>query len=413
MDQDTQTQTAGTEPAASVMQRKTRTGNAVRQAQTVNVPKALRITLAKVADSLLKMPMAVIGARSETVAAEDLGAVFGDDDLLMLFDGKRMQRGAVVCDLALVSALIQQQTMGKVLPPFEGDSRKMTSTDAAISAPFVEALMRRAAPLPDSAEHRQLLEGYTFGARVPESRLLLLALEEETYEVVYLTVDISGGVVQGKITLCLPILGDEARLLDPDAKPGADGEARAPAKPSLEKTVLGLRAELNVALTSLRLPLSAVQNLVVGDQFDLGTTAFDKATVQTIAGRKLSHGVLGQLDGVRALQVVHANAGLAHPRRRISDKEELNLPSVSGDGTGTRTSGWEPEAPAQDVAMGGLPDLPGDDGGLDLPDMGGLDDLPDLPALDDMGGLADLDGLPDMSDLPSFDDDDMPSLKIG
>ena len=391
--------------AGSALLRKVRLGVETRQAQSVGLPKALRLTLAKVADDQLDMAMAIIGARMAEVDGETIASEVSDDALLMLMDGTGRRRAAVMLDAAFVGGLVQQQTMGKVLPLPEGEQRKLTATDAAISAPFVEALMARAAKLPDDEAERGYLEGYSFGARVESPRLLVMALDAPEYLVVHLTIDVAGGARQGTMTLILPT----QQVATPGSSPSNEGRSEevpaASAPASLERSVLALNAELKVALTSLEMPLGAAQKLAVGDVLDLGVSAFDQAMVLTRDGRKLSRGTLGQTDGIRALQLEHEEVSQRVPRRRASDRAELNLPQVAGDGTGTGAR----------VEAADMPDT-GDDlsnlSALDLPgELPPLDDLPSKDSLPELDGLPDL---PDMSDLPGFgDDDELPRLDVG
>lgn len=365
--------------AGSVLARKTRAGREVRQSQTMSLAKALRLTLAKVADDQLDMAMAVIGARVETCNNEDLGQLFEDAGLLMLLDGVDRRRGAAVFDADLVGGLIQQQTMGKVTAALDGDPRPMTATDAAICAPFLDMLLARAAPLPEEAADRALLDGYAFGARVGDTRLLLMALEESEYHIVHLTVDVAGGVRQGRIMLCLPsvlALRVGGVLSDPDTTDPAT--AVPPVVAKLDKNVLALKVELKVALATLTMPLRAMQKMAVDDVFDLGITAFDQAVVQTKEGRRLGSGVLGQINGMRAVQLEHVASSSIQPRRRAADRATLDLPSVQGDGTGTQRA----------ARIGETADV--------------------ISVTDD-----DAAEMPDMTDLPGFEEDMLPQMGTG
>jgi flagellar motor switch/type III secretory pathway protein FliN len=202
------------------------------------------------------------------------------------------------------------------------------------------------------------------------------------------------------MTLILPVSEDGGGTEGVEDEEDPQQPVQKPA--ALERSVLALNVELNIALTSLTMPLGEVQSLGVGDVLELGVSAFDQANVLTRDGRKLSRGTLGQIDGVRALQLEHAAQSARVPRRRASDRAALDLPLVEGDGTGTG------------AAMGGLGDL-ADPPALALPDApAGMDDLPALDALPDMPELPDLPDLPDMSDLPGFGDDvGLPKLETG
>lgn len=165
----------------------------------------------------------------------------------------------------------------------------MTNTDAAVTAPFVDALIARAAALPDNAQDRRLVEGYSFGSRVESPRLLALALEEPEYRLISLTVDIAGGVRQGQIQLVLPLpVAEDASA--PAPAPGAAAPAQAAPPVSLGDTALSLEVGLQVALTRLRLPLAHLGRLRVGDVLPLDGARFDRAEVLNPAGGRLARG---------------------------------------------------------------------------------------------------------------------------
>lgn len=361
----------------SVLHRKAHAGRVEHQTRAMSVPKALRLTLAKVADDLFDMAMAAIGVRIERRSGDALGDLFDDASLLMSLDGPSGSRAAAVFDAALVGGLIQQQTMGKVMPDIEGTVRQLTITDAAICAPFLDTLLQRAALLPETEDERALLHGYQFGTRPEDARLLRMTLEAAEYQVVYITVDIAGGKRQGQIILCMPSAPHIAEQSGGSGGDARSGDGTPPRKKWLNETVLGLHVDLNIALARLSMPLSAVSVLAVGDTLSLGVTAFDKSRVLTMDGCSVGRGTLGQVDGLRALRVEHEKTG-ATPKRRASDRSDLELPDVAGDGTGTRAS---------EMKTGGK-----------IPDINDLDVMP---------------AMPDMSDLPGFDNGDDDDLLAG
>ena len=362
------------------MHRKVMLGQQDRQARAMSLPKALRLSTAKVANKMLGMAMAVIGARQSLSSGPNLPEHVPDDHLLLLFDGARGRIAAAMLEPALVGGLMQQQTMGNVTPQTEGEGRRLTATDAAICAPFVEELLNRAGELPEEASERDLISGYTFGAHVEDARLLLLSLDAAEYEVIQLTLDIAAGKRQGTLTLLLPVAEE---VCDHSGDTEDDAAAQAAPKVGLDKVVLRLDVELRIALSTLTLSLGKVQGLAVGDIFDLDVRAFDQATVVTREGRSIARGTLGQIDGTRALQLEHQSKAQRSPRRRASDRSALDLPKVSGDGTGTQEH-LHDAAPA-------------------LADMRDLED-----------GFADLPDLPDMSDLPGFEEEDeLQTLQAG
>ena len=384
----------------SALHRKAQVGRVEHQTHAMSVPKALRLTVAKVANEMFGMAMAAIGIRMEKRDGDALAELFEMPALLMALDGPSGRRGAAVFDPNLVGGLIQQQTMGKVMPEVGGATRPQTATDAAICAPFLDALLDRAAVLPETEIERQLLQGYRFGIRAEDARILLMSLEAPEYQVVHITVDIAGGCRQGQIILCLPIVPKPSEMSRGRDHDGTLTDGAGPRRQnSLNDTVMALHVDLNVALARISMPVSTLGALAPGDVFELGITAFDQSRVLTMCGTGVGRGTLGQIDGVRALRVEHQNIAATTPKRRASDREGLDLPDVTGDGTGTRATDphavAELSAPSPDLAE--LPVSNAMNGVSALPDFAELPDLPDLPDMSDLPGFTQDD---DLTDLP-------------
>ncbi|MDF1727178.1 MAG: hypothetical protein P1U53_05435, partial [Sulfitobacter sp.] len=118
----------------------------------------------------------------------------------------------------------------------------------------------------------------------------------------------------------------------------------------------------------------------IGDRLDLPTCDFNKAQLVTRAGKQVAVGVLGQIEGRRALQVSQGSPRRQHPARRASDRDALDLPDVGAPGIAAlagpvqdRREAWEDVTAdmASSAPLAALPPME------DLPD---LEDLPPYPA---------------------------------
>lgn len=383
-------------PTASPLRRKAEAGRAEQQLRAMSLQKALRVTLAKVADEQFGLAMAALAVRAELRSGEALEDLFDGADLLMLLDGPGGRRGAAVFDPLLVGALIQQQTMGRVLPDGGGAPRALTSTDAAISVPFLDALLARAAELPDAPEDRRWLEGYRFGTRAEDPRLVLMALEAAEYRLLQITVDIAGGARQGRVMLCLP-LPEPYSAIPPQASGREQDAGATPAPKLLTDTVLALTADLNIALARLKMPLGGLGALRAGDVLPLSGSSFDDVKVLTMEGRAVAQGALGQVKGQRAVRLTRRPAPLTQPRRRASDRAELDLPEVTFDRR-------QPQAADPDAAPGPAT-IPT---GPETSEPEAMPDLPDLPDMSDLPGFGEGEPLPELPDLP-----DLPEYEAG
>ncbi|MEP5730977.1 MAG: FliM/FliN family flagellar motor C-terminal domain-containing protein [Sulfitobacter sp.] len=405
-------------PKGTIISRKAQVGRAEHQAREMSLSKSLRLTLAKVADELLDMSIGVIGVHRQDKPGDDIEEVFADPGLLMLLDGPNRTRGAAILDGAFVGALIQQQTMGKVVATAEAAERRLTPTDAAVCAPFLDTVLKRAARLPESVADRQLMAGFAFGAWVEDSRVLKMSLDAPDYEVLTLSLDIAGGIRQGILKLCFPAAPEDVVKMRPAEAGVADGEQvtipTTAARPDFSETALNLNAELRISISELTMPLRELSALGKDSFLEIGLVDFDTVRIQTIEGKTIGRGVLGQTDGQRAVQVRNAN-----PVQGAFSAKGTGGDDLMGDRALSDLGDWSEDA---DTSMD-LPDLGSlsEDAGMSGTDE--LPDMPDLPSMDEgesMGGMPDLPDLPDMSDLPElsgssddFPDLDLPPLEVG
>lgn len=376
----------------SALRRKVATGRAEHQARAMSLAKALRLTVGKVADGLFDLAMATISLRDTTVGGDDLDSAIMQEGLLILLDGLQGRRAAAVLDAALVGALVQQQTMGQVLANAEGDQRALTTTDAAMCAPFLDGLLQGIEGVPEDPADLRMINGYRFGARADDMRQLKLALIAAQYRVVHLGLDIAAGARQGQMALCFPVPEEEAAAApDPEASVGACAErvANRSDKRRLGDAVLGLHADLLVALTQLKVPVHRLGRLKPGDVLELRTCNFEKVEILTRDGRQIGGGALGQIDGTRAVQITHQNRAQQSPKRRASDREDLDLPDV------TQKALHPPEHLSEDSGEGIIGDLAA------LPEQVDALRTPEPTA---PPNAAEAEPLPDMSDLPDIDE---------
>ena len=410
----------------TVLARKTASARSARKAKATTLQKALRVTLAKVAEALMDLPAAVLSVSIQDIQGDEIEAALDDGQLQLILDGPKGCIGAAMFEPVVVGALIQQQTLGTVSAGPDPE-RTMTRTDAAICAPLLDTLFERAVPILDEPDEAALIEGFQFGAKAQDARTLALALDASDYVAIRLTLDIARGVRQGEVVLILPTL--EARTEQQDgAGTGADPDVPKPGH-DMAKLVMGLNADLRMVVCQINLPLSRLNALKVGETLALTPGAFPNVQITTATGRILGRGEVGHVDGVRAVKPMRAPLHAAQPLRRASDKPLVDMPEVEVlTATGRRMTvsrevdvspdelaeamtalppSEERRAPAADAATDiafPVEDDVDDTNGLpDLNDLPNLEDLPDLETMPALSGLPDLDDLPDLADLPDLE----------
>lgn len=309
----------------SILRRKAALGSQEHEARAMSVAKAMRQTIAKLGKELFEMPLSAIGIVTEDRKATDLAEILEDTALLTLLEGNDGKVGAAIIGADIVGGLIQQQTMGCVSAP-SLNSRKMTHTDAAMCAPLLNALFERVAPMLEIEAEKKLVSGYRFGARFDDARALGIALDVLNYFVVRLTLDMSGGIRQGELTLILPkVVPANASLAG--APDQSDGETTGAGK--MNDIAMGLPTELNMVLCRLSLELAQVEQFAVGEAINLPHSTFPETEIVTETGVVIGSGTLGQIEGMRALRLKREPIHATQPRRRESDLPELDLPEIT------------------------------------------------------------------------------------
>src|SRR6056297_2790933 len=101
---------------ASVIRRKTRAAREGADPRVLSPVRALRLALARAADTLYDLPLVVATVEQRRVEAGEVEDALGTEGLYLLLDGAAGARAALRLCPGLVSALIEMQTTGHVRP---------------------------------------------------------------------------------------------------------------------------------------------------------------------------------------------------------------------------------------------------------------------------------------------------------
>lgn len=276
------------------MERKLASAQDERKGDTRSILRALRLALARSAGETVGLAMSVIGATQARRCQEELEKSVPEESLLLVLAGPEDQLGAACIDLGCVTAIVQQQTMGQVMGTAPA-GRPFTGTDAALSAPLIDALLERVRDVGDASSDHRCLAGFQVRHRSETRRSLVLALEVEEFRVFELTIDIAAGRSQGRITLILPD-PSEIPVLSQDGTKTEQG-------PCLEQGFGVMRADLNAVVSRIRLPLSAFAAMKAGDVLPLFGNNLDKTEMLSVEGKKVAVARLGQCRGMRAVRM--------------------------------------------------------------------------------------------------------------
>jgi flagellar motor switch protein FliM len=207
-------------------------------------------------------------------------------------------RGLLGLAPGLVDALVEVQTTGRVeaaeLPP-----RQVTRIDEALARDFIDLVLAAFAREAATIEARDWPDRLGYGSRIRDRGQVSLLLPEASYTVLSADLGFDGVERRTRLVLVLPSNPALARKVAPD-RPRPVDPAWVAARTGLIET---LRLPLEVVLMRVTQPLCEVQRLAVGDLLPFGVADLQEVSLETLEGRVLAHGRLGQLGGRRALRL--------------------------------------------------------------------------------------------------------------
>ena len=283
-----------------VIHRKARPSRDGCESRAMSQAKALRLSLARAADTLFDLALTVATVEQQRVPLGQIDTALQEDGLILLLDGSGGARGAVCLDQQMMAALIEVQTTGRVRKG-TAQPRQPTRTDAAMMAPLVDALMDGIDTEMGAERDGYQPRGFCFGDRVDDLRSLALTLDAPDYDHFRVTVDLGPGAKTGQIDLLLP-----ARA-DPPKRPAAS-DRTAPDTAQMGDVVLSAPIVLDAVLARITLPLRAACALEPGQTLPIDRETLGAAQLLAAGGHLVAEARLGQVHGWRALRLVSAPA---------------------------------------------------------------------------------------------------------
>lgn len=287
----------------TVIHRMARASREEYQARAMLPAKALRLALAQASDRLFDLPMVVSAVEQIEASQTALASEFSEGGLLVLLDGPNGARGAVRLDDALLSALVEVQTTGRISGRGSG-GRTLTRTDAAIAAPLIdEALSGAEAKLAaenpgEAAPH--WIAGYRFGVMMEDARGMTLALNAAAFHVFRIMVEVGDAAHPGAITFLLPA---------PETAPAPLSDTNADTIPrTLEQSAMDAPVSLEAVLGRVSLPLDQLCGLLPGGKLPFTMDRPMQIRLETCQKHVVALARLGQLNGARAVRLTPDSA---------------------------------------------------------------------------------------------------------
>lgn len=263
----------------------------------VTAAVALGKALARAGDATAGLSINATDVTEDRVVLSVLDGDIAEHDLLAIAEGADSRFGLLVADPDLIAAVIEMQTIGRVLPS-PAHPRPTTRTDAAMCADFFDLVLEgleralTAAQLPVAS----LCNGFRFALQLDDYRAAKMALPDIAYRRYRAVLDLGNGGKQGHLTLLLPF--------DATKPPAAHRSGAGPEKPSeTPPAILGARVELHAILHRVRMSLDNVSGLAPGMVITLTRDVLDTVELEDLTGQIRATCRLGQAAGQRALRI--------------------------------------------------------------------------------------------------------------
>jgi flagellar motor switch protein FliM len=250
----------------------------------------------RAADRGAALPLVVLGVELGESSLDDLVTGLDPGHLLVMIGGRAGAEGVVVLDPEIVAALIEMQTVGRLLPQ-PALHRDPTTADLAMAEPFAHHLLSELRTDTEDAALAETLAGMGVLGRFANRHAVALALPDGRYRMVRLSLDIGLPERQAGLLLALPLRSPTVSVA---ATPVTDPAWSA----ALRRVVLDSPCRLDAILHRLTMTLGAVEAFTVGQVLPLPGVTVASVRLESPGGALVGPGKLGQMGGMRAVRLV-------------------------------------------------------------------------------------------------------------
>ena len=288
--------------ADTVLERKAQAQRQALGVGTISISRALGRSLSIAADALWALGLASRVFKDEILGMDRALNRVSEDQLLVILEKDGSPCALASFDRALVTGLIEVQTLGKITR-MPLDDRPYTQTDAAMMAPLVDAALPRFASMLAGQPDLVHVHGYGFGALVDDIQTAGLVLDAQAFHTISLELSLAQDTRAGRAVFLFP---------QHDIAKGKDA-AGAGNKGKHEAVMKLVPARMQAVLTRIHVPLSKAQALKPGDVLDISSEAINAVTLVVEGGHVAAKGKLGQMNGLRAVRIGEGPALLHAP----------------------------------------------------------------------------------------------------
>ncbi len=278
------------------------------------VERGLPLAFARAAEETLELPLLVTSATTDVLLLDELALKLDDEGLFLILEGPDGATGAAIVSNAMIAALLEHLTMGRVLGrPLEGD-RQPTAVDAALVSPVLDDLLAECDLAFADLSAEDWAPKHRFGSMIEDRRTLILSLANKGFSLINLELSFADAIAVGRLQLLLP----NAAALAQDEHSEDQQNQRAE---FFRDNVLQASTELRVVLSKLTMPFDRLEKLAIGDVLEIPASALQDIVLEMHDGEEMARAALGQVNGQRAVQVQMP----AGHQQDVGEKETLKV----------------------------------------------------------------------------------------
>lgn len=279
--------------------------------QPATAGRAAATAIGRAADRLYSMPVKPVQLKPGATTLAEMGELLPDPALFFVVEGLGEAIGLVALSPAVVTSLIEVQTLGRVTSrPL--DNRRPTRSDAMICADFINALLDELGTELSVIDGFEGFVGYRYASFLSDRRALMLMLEDTAYRSLGVSLHLGSDTGrEGDIFIALPQPRAAAALPAPQAT-DANAADTQNAKPGLSQGDLGQivqQAPIDVqgVLCRRKIRLGDLRRLSHGDMLPLPRVDLSEARLETRQGQLIATGKLGETEGYHAIRLRDAS----------------------------------------------------------------------------------------------------------
>lgn len=332
--------------------------------QPISAARAATTAVARAAERLYGMPISPLDLTPAAITLAEMSELLPRPALLSVVEGPGETLGVVALCPALMTALIEVQTLGRVTSrPVE--ARRATRSDAMICADFVNALLAELGQEMERIDNFEGLGEFRYASFLDDPRPLLLLLENGAYRSLRFRLRFGENPGrEGELFLAMP--QRRAMASAPAAASAGDGRAGAgPIGPrdhvaeAESEAQISLRmrdAPIDVVgvLCRRRLRLGLLRNLKPGQILPLPRVDLTETRLETRLGQLLAIGKLGEAGGVHAIRLRGLGEAAGEGPGQLMPPAEMKGSIALGTAPGSQVEpvGAAPiEPPIADLAL--------------------------------------------------------------